>query len=102
MRDFCSADQKLTGEQKELPLFVPIAMMFVWDVFVGEPCVVCGFSLKRLVTGRLSRFRNMDLEQLKWPQKKKSGWWLLPFSFMLRLSVLQVPHLTTTLSFSPL
>lgn len=54
-------------------MFVPIAMMFMWDVFVGELGVVCGFSLKHLVTGKLSRHRNTDLEQLKCPQKKESG-----------------------------
>lgn len=85
MRGFGSADHKLTGEQKGLPLFVPIAMMFIWDVFVGELSVVCGFPLKHLVLGKLSRHRNMDLEQLKWPQKKESDQWLLPFSFMLCL-----------------
>lgn len=39
MRGFSSADHKLTGEQKGLPLFVLIAM-FMWDVFVGELGVV--------------------------------------------------------------
>lgn len=28
---------------------------------------------------------------------EKSDWWLLPFSFVLCLSVLQIPHMTTTL-----
>lgn len=89
MRGFGSADHKLD--------ILPIAVVFMWDVFVGELGVVCNFSLKHLVTGKLSRHRNMDLKQLKWPQKKESGWWLLSFPFMLCLSVLQVPHLTTTL-----
>lgn len=70
MRGFSSADHKLTGEQKRLPLFVPIAMMFMWDVFVGKLGVVCGFSLKHLVTGKLSRHRSMDLEQLSGCRKR--------------------------------
>lgn len=57
-------------KSRGLSLFVPMALTFMWDVFVGELGVVRGFFLKHLVTRGLSRHRNMDLEQLKWPQNQ--------------------------------
>lgn len=83
-------------------LFVPIGMMFMWDVFVGELDVVCGFFLKHHVIGKLNRHRNMDLEQLKWPQKRESSWWLLPLSFMLFVSLASSTSDYFLSSFSPL
>lgn len=47
-------------------MFVPIAMMFMRDVFVGELGVVCGFFLKHLVTRKLNRHRNVGLEHRRW------------------------------------